>query len=90
MSSGLFNSKPLHISQADSFEIEIEKFFSMFGFERDKWSFIGSIGKKEFSTDVDIAVLFNDLDWWEQTFEKFDFPFKVCKGFNQISFGNHQ
>lgn len=86
MSSGLFNSKPLHISQVDSFEVEIEKLFSMFGFERDKWSFIGSFGKKEFSTDVDIAILFNDVHWWEYNLEKFGHSIKTCKGFNQISF----
>jgi hypothetical protein len=88
MSSGLFNSKPLHISQADSFEISIEKFLDGLGFvENKEWSFIGSFGKKEFSGDVDIAILHNDLEYWIQTFEKWGYEFKVCKGFNQISFG---
>lgn len=87
MSSGLFNSKPLHISQVDSFEIEIEKFISMFGFEREEWTFIGSFGKKEFSGDVDIAILFDNLEFFEAIAEKFGFPYKTMKGFNQISFG---
>lgn len=87
MSSGLFNSKPLNIIQITPFEIEIEKFFSKFGFEREDWCFIGSFGKRKISTDVDIAILHNDLDWWEQTFEKYGYEFKICKGFNQISFG---
>jgi len=89
MSSGLFNSKPLHISQVDSFEIEIGKFFGWFEIPRNEWSFIGSFGKKEFSGDVDIAIIENHfgLSYWEYNLEKFGWPYKTVKGFNQISFG---
>lgn len=89
MSSGLFNSKPLHISQVDSFEIEIGKFFGWFEIPRNEWSFIGSFGKKEFSGDVDIAIIENHfgLSYWEYNLEKFGWAYKTVKGFNQISFG---
>lgn len=87
MSSGLFNSKPLHISKVDSFEISIENWFDMVGLERKYWCFIGSIGKKEFSGDVDIAVLSDSLEDWKDTFEQLGLECRIFKGFNQISFG---
>jgi len=88
MSSGLFNSKPLHISQVDSFEIEIEKFFNNINVDRNDWEFIGSFGKKEFSGDVDIAVLEKTISFdWMSRWIIGRLEHKICKGFNQISFG---
>lgn len=90
MSSQLFNSTPLHISKVDSFEESITNWFEMVGLERKYWTFIGSIGKKEFSGDVDIAVLEKEnrgLEFWKELIEKLGLDFKVVKGFNQISFG---
>lgn len=88
MSSGLFNSKPLHISQVDSFEIEIEKFFNFINVDRNDWCFIGSYGKKEFSGDVDIAVLEKTINFnWLSKWIIGRLEHKIFKGFNQISFG---
>ena len=91
MSSGLFNSSPLHISKVDSFEISIENWFDIVGLKKEYWTFIGSIGKKEFSGDVDIAILQSspdgDLEDWKDTFEQLGLKYRIFKGFNQISFG---
>lgn len=88
MSKGLFNSKPLHISQAHSFEIEIGKFFNHINVDRNDWAFIGSFGKKEFSGDVDIAVLEKMINFnWLSKWIIGRLEHKIVKGFNQISFG---
>ncbi len=90
MSSQLFNSKPLHISKVGLFGVSIANWFETVGLEQENWSFIGSLGKKEFSGDVDIAVLSgynDDLNDWAEIFEQLELDYKIFKGFNQISFG---
>lgn len=90
MSKGLFNSTPIHISQVETLEIQLENFFSSVGLERQYWAFVGSIGKKEFSVDVDVAVQINDSEGlvdWAETFEQIGLEYKISKGFNLISLG---
>lgn len=90
MSKGLFNSLPIHISQVETLEIQLENFFSSVGLERQYWAFVGSIGKKESSRDVDVAIQINDSEGlvdWVETFDQIGLDYKISKGFNLISFG---
>lgn len=90
MSKGLFNSKPIHISQVDSLECNLETFFHLLGLKREEWCFVGSIGKKEFSNDVDVAVKFDrdgEFEEWVQLFRDLNLEIKTSKGFNLISVG---
>lgn len=90
MSSQLFKSKPIHISQVETLENQLENLFSIIGLSRDDWSFVGSIGKKEFSGDVDVVVKIEkdeDFSRWCDLLTRSGFEFKPSKGFNLISFG---
>lgn len=90
MSSQLFNSRPLLISEVNEFKNSIETWFDMIGFRDEDWVFIGSFGKKEMMGDVDIAVFESskaNIDEWEDLFFRLGYDYKIFKGFNQISFG---
>lgn len=90
MSKGLFKSFPIHISQVKTLENQLEQFFILCGLLRENWGFVGSIGKKEFSGDVDVLVKIEkdeDFSRWCDLLTRLGFDFKPSKGFSLISFG---
>lgn len=84
------SSIPLHISEIDKFDSEIRSWlFNWLGIQRRDWEYIGSFNKKEYMSDVDIAVneKFLNLEQAEQKLIELGREVKVYKGFNELSFG---
>lgn len=84
------SSVPIHISEYENVKYWISHFLiNGLGISEDQFRFIGSFGKKEFSSDVDIAVLEESvsLEVLSKIFDKTGIEYKIVKGFNQISFG---
>lgn len=84
------SASPIHISEYENVKYWISHFLiNGLGISEDQFRFIGSFGKKEFSSDIDIAILEEsiNLEMLSRIFDKTKIEYKIVKGFNQISFG---
>lgn len=79
------SSTPIYINNLVEFKQEIHsKLIRGLGIEQ--YEYIGSMGKRELMSDIDIAVI-GDYSFVKSNIEKSGLEFKLSQGFNQISFG---
>lgn len=83
-------SKPIHISQYLRLKVGIGYFFETYlQLKSNEYCFIGSFGKKEYSSDIDVAILrdFGNVDELKEKIESFGFEVRLFHGFRELSFG---
>ena len=84
------NSTPLDVCECNNFHAELDKFlFKCLYVHRTEWDFIGSFGKKEYMSDVDVAIKEEELNLEaaKEILSALGHEVKIYKGFNELSFG---
>lgn len=85
------NAVPIHISEVESIELSINDLLeNHLGLKPKEYSYIGSFGQREFSSDIDILISESALDLKDAISGLKAHGYKdivPSQGFNQLSFG---
>ncbi len=85
-SKAIKNFSPIHINDLTELKLNLEKTLNELGIT--EYDYIGSVGKKEWMNDIDIAVI-GDIFVIQSKLEEKGIEFKLALGFNQISFAHN-
>lgn len=80
----------ISLSNLPYIQFELDRFLLKLGLKKDiDFCYIGSAGKREYSSDLDIAILRNQnlISEFKKYIEDFGYEVKESIGFRQLSFG---